>query len=165
MFSNLKLKKGQSVRFKPSVPSLKLKNSTEAFQIDSNFVAIFDSGIFEKTEIPIDDFNSNIFELILEFIYTQKIEIYPKDENNLIELLKCSKICQIFNLIEIVSLKLIKLLSFSNSFKIIEFCDEFNIQNILRLKAWEIIKNSSKDDLIQSNYFLILILIFFLFFS
>eukprot|EP01080_Neovahlkampfia_damariscottae_P012614 gene12614-6519_t len=150
MFSNLKLKKGQSVRFKPSVPSLKLKNSVEAFQIESNFVAIFDSGIFEKTEIPLDDFESNIFELILEFIYTQKIETYPSDEQSLIELLKCSKICKVFNLVEIISLKLIKLLTFSNSFKIIEFCDEFDIHNILRNKAWEILNNASKDDLIQT---------------
>jgi hypothetical protein len=86
---------------------------------------------------------------VLQFIYTQKIQNYPNDEESLMELLRISKICKISNLIEILSLKLIKFLKFSNSLKMIEFCVEFDIHNYLEKKSWEILKNSSKDDLIQ----------------
>jgi hypothetical protein len=128
----------------------------EAYQMYSNYVAIFDSGIFEKTEIPWTDFDSKTLELVLEFIYTQKIQKYPNDEESLLELLRISKICKITNLIEILSLKLIEFLKFSNSLKMIEYCVEFDIHNYLEKKAWDILKNSSKDDLIHSNIFLIL---------
>jgi hypothetical protein len=86
---------------------------------------------------------------VLEFIYTQKIKNYPNDGESLMELLRISKICKISNLIEILSLKLIEFLKFSNSLKMIEFCVEFDIHNYLEKKSWEILKNSSKDDLIQ----------------
>jgi hypothetical protein len=149
LFSSIKLKKGyQSVVFRPRFTSLVKMSAVETYKIGNTYTSIFESDLFERTEIEIEDFNAVQLDWLLEFIYTHRIKQVPQDVDSLLEMINCGQICKLKGMIDIGILAIYSRIRASNALKVIEFCDEHAIE-VLLTKCWDSIKKTQNDELVQ----------------